>query len=355
MLTPGYSCVVQQPVSDVQQQVSGQEGSVSLQVFYDNLSPYGQWVNNPDYGYVWIPDAGPDFAPYSTAGYWIMTDYGWMWLSDYEWGWAPFHYGRWDYDNYLGWFWIPGLEWGPAWVVWRMGEGYYGWAPMRPGISIEMSFRSNYDLNGWIFVRDRDFGRQNLGRYYIDRGNNDRIIRNSTVINNTYTDNSRRVTYVAGPSPNEVQLATGRSIRHIAVRDNDRPGQKFNNNQVQLYRPRAESGNETRTKSAPSRVVDVKDVNTHAGRNFSGLYRSDQSHAQPQIKQPKSMEPHENQQMDPHDQQKGDSHKEPQIQNFHQRQQSRQEARDSKTLMRHQNRAEKNVQDKDDKKENNNR
>jgi hypothetical protein len=73
---------------------------VSFQMFYDQLSPYGQWVNDPNYGYVWIPDVGPNFQPYATNGYWTMTDYGNTWVSDYEWGWAPFHYGRWLYDNY---------------------------------------------------------------------------------------------------------------------------------------------------------------------------------------------------------------------------------------------------------------
>ena len=30
---------------------------VTTQVFYDQLSPYGQWVNYGNYGYVWIPSA----------------------------------------------------------------------------------------------------------------------------------------------------------------------------------------------------------------------------------------------------------------------------------------------------------
>ena len=74
-------------------QVSAQQPYVSFQVFYDQLSPYGQWVDYPNYGYAWIPDAEPGFFPYSTMGYWILTDYGWTWVSDYIWGWAPFHYG----------------------------------------------------------------------------------------------------------------------------------------------------------------------------------------------------------------------------------------------------------------------
>src|SRR2546426_4578479 len=32
----------------------------------------------------------------------------------------------------IGWAWIPGEEWGPAFVQWRHGGDYVGWAPMPP-------------------------------------------------------------------------------------------------------------------------------------------------------------------------------------------------------------------------------
>jgi len=63
------------------------------QVFYDELSRYGRWVDYPDYGYVWVPNVGDDFRPYATNGNWVYSDYGWTWASDYDWGWATFHYG----------------------------------------------------------------------------------------------------------------------------------------------------------------------------------------------------------------------------------------------------------------------
>jgi len=123
---------------------------VSFQLFYDQLSPYGQWVNDPNYGYVWIPDVGPNFQPYATNGYWTMTDYGNTWVSNYDWGWAPFHYGRWNYNDRYGWGWVPDYEWGPAWVNWRQSNDYYGWAPMGPGMSINVSV--NIPMNFWTFV-----------------------------------------------------------------------------------------------------------------------------------------------------------------------------------------------------------
>ena len=47
-------------------QASAQPADVNFQVFYDQLSPYGQWINYQNYGYVWLPDVGSDFVPYST-------------------------------------------------------------------------------------------------------------------------------------------------------------------------------------------------------------------------------------------------------------------------------------------------
>ena len=84
--------------------------NVSFQTFYDELSPYGQWIDYPEYGYVWQPDSYRynDFHPYRSDGHWAWSeDYGWLWVSDYDWGWAPFHYGRWIYDDWDGWLWVP--------------------------------------------------------------------------------------------------------------------------------------------------------------------------------------------------------------------------------------------------------
>jgi len=216
-----------------------QQGNISFKLFYDQLSPYGQWLNSQDYGNIWIPDAGPDFSPYSSRGYWIMTDFGWTWQSEYPWGWAPFHYGRWDFNDSFGWFWVPDYEWGPAWVSWRYSEGYYGWAPMQPGISINLSFGMAYNRGNdhWRFVNERNFGRSNIDRYYVDRRDNERIINNSTVIRNTYVDNTRHTTYVAGPNREDVQRLSGRKVSPVAVQESNVPEQKVRNGRLNIYRP----------------------------------------------------------------------------------------------------------------------
>lgn len=252
-----------------------QQPNVSFQVFYDELSPYGEWVNYPNWGFVWIPDAGSDFVPYSTDGHWILTDYGWTWASDYSWGWAPFHYGRWDYDHYYGWFWIPGNEWGPAWVTWRRAEGYYGWEPMEPGMSLSVSFGRGYDSHSdhWIFVRDRDIDRENINNYYIGRVEQDRIVRRSSVISNTYTDNRRHTTYVAGPARDDVQKVAGRQVRPVAIQEYNQPGQVVSNGNIRIYRPVVVNNRSNESKPAPARVVNLNEVKQPSERRSTNANR----------------------------------------------------------------------------------
>lgn len=242
-------------------QTAAQQNGINFQVFYDQLSPYGHWVENPDYGYVWIPEVRSDFTPYLTNGYWVLTDYGWMWQSNYEWGWAPFHYGRWDFSNYYGWFWVPDNHWGPSWVTWRQSAGYYGWAPMRPGVSINVTFGNYNDVHSdrWIFVRDRDFERHDIDRNFIDRRNYSNIIKNSTLINKTYFDDKRRSTYITGPSRDDVQRMTGRTIKPFTVQEIDKPGQSINNDRVQIFRPRVQNDNSGH-RPAPSRLTNLRDA-----------------------------------------------------------------------------------------------
>ena len=270
-----------------QRQVSAQERPISLQVFYDELSPYGQWVEYPDYGYVWIPNVNADFAPYYTDGYWVMTDYGWTWASDYDWGWAAFHYGRWDFDDSYGWFWIPGNEWGPSWVIWRQSEGYYGWMPMRPGMIINMSYGDEQrDINRWNFLPERNFGRSDQNQYYVNRSENSRIMNNSKVINNTYTDKGRNTTYISGPSRADVQQTTGRTINNVIIRNNEKPGQRLINNQLQLFRPQIQQNNGTGRNAAPTRVTNKSDVIPVKNRNSSTMPTNQNNNRENQLPTP---------------------------------------------------------------------
>jgi hypothetical protein len=117
-------------------------------VFYNNLASYGAWVQQPDYGLCWQPTVetiDPNWTPYVDAGQWLYSDFGWYWQSDYTWGWAVFHYGRWANVPHQGWVWVPGNQWGPAWVAWRSGQSYLGWAPLPPGVSLNVLAQLTYN------------------------------------------------------------------------------------------------------------------------------------------------------------------------------------------------------------------
>ena len=241
--------------------------NVSFQMFYDQLSPYGMWVNSPAYGYVWVPTVASGFEPYSTNGYWTYTEWGWTWVSLYDWGWAPFHYGRWYLDPFYGYVWVPDNQWGPAWVSWRHCNGYYGWTALGPGISYSTGYNSYCPpAQQWTFVRDRDFGRNNISNYYVDRSTNVTIINNTTVINNTVVNNYRNETYIAGPPASEVQRYTGREIKPVAIQENNRPGRtEVSNNGINIYRPQV-----TKDNAAPARVYSASEAKPVIEKRNSG-------------------------------------------------------------------------------------
>ena len=318
-----------------QKTASAQHENVNFQVFYDQLSPYGQWVENPDYGYIWYPDVDENFSPYATSGNWVMTDYGWTWVSDYSWGWAPFHYGRWDYDNSYGWFWVPDNQWGPSWVTWRRASGYYGWTPMRPGISVSLSFNGGYrDADHWNFVRDRDFGGSDMGQHYINRGEYSVFLRNSTVINNTYIDRSRNTTYIAGPPRDNVQKFTGRRVNNVTIRDNDRPGSSLKNNQLQIYRPQINRNNDkSQNRAAPSRITNARDVRPtnergtpqRNGATPTGNNRKPDQQSQPQQRQAQPAQRNEQQKGQPQQRQQQSQPQQRQAQPAQRNEQQRQQ------------------------------
>jgi len=233
------------------QKVMAQDEDISMQSFYDELSPYGTWIQDAQYGYVWRPDVEQgEFRPYYTNGRWAMTEYGNTWVSDYDWGWAPFHYGRWVYNRYNQWVWIPDTVWGPAWVSWRSGGGYYGWAPMGPGMNINVNF-SIPDL-WWVFVPQRNIYYSNFPRYYSRR--NITIIHNTTIINNVYTRN--RHSYYTGPRADEITRYTRQAVPVYSVNRTSRPTRSnINGNRLEIYTPSRNSSRPTSGANAAPREV----------------------------------------------------------------------------------------------------
>lgn len=184
---------------------------VSIDFFYDALSPHGDWIYADDYGYVFQPELARqgDWAPYSD-GYWAYTDAGWTWISNEDFGWATYHYGRWI-QMQGSWVWVPGTEWAPAWVSWRQADDHIGWAPLPP----EARWSANVGFNQWTdsyydvgpswynFVPFNLFARSSsLRPVIVNRSRNVTYIsRSVNVTNITYRQNVVNNIFVGGPGP----------------------------------------------------------------------------------------------------------------------------------------------------------
>ncbi|MCE0483316.1 MAG: hypothetical protein LV479_03655 [Methylacidiphilales bacterium] len=241
-----------------------QDQDASFQNFYDQLSDQGTWIQTDDYGYVFQPNVqDPNWAPY-TDGHWVYTDAGWTWASDEPWGWATYHYGRWANIDGTGWVWVPGYEWAPAWVSWRYGGGYAGWAPLPPdtfagaeysdggvNIGIGFHFGSDVDVSFGIgagcynFVQVGDLCRPDYRGRYIDRSRNYVVINNTTNVTNIVVNrnnfngpNRFRGVTVGGPSLAEVNAHSATHFQTVHLTTSNRPGNAaLQGNSLAVYAP----------------------------------------------------------------------------------------------------------------------
>jgi hypothetical protein len=227
--------------------VSYQQGptvNVEVGFFHDELSPYGEWVDHPQYGWSWRPrrvDAG--WRPYS-MGRWVESDYGWTWVSDEPFGWATYHYGRWAFDPEFGWVWIPGTVWGPAWVSWQQGGGYVGWAPLPPAIGFQAGIGlhlGGLDLNlilqprDYCFVEERSFLEPHVTRYFAAPTRNVTIIRQTTNITRYNVEGNRVIN--RGVPIDRIERATHRRVERLRVAEaTSERATGVERDQVRIYR-----------------------------------------------------------------------------------------------------------------------
>ncbi|MEI7981967.1 MAG: DUF6600 domain-containing protein [Bacteroidota bacterium] len=259
--------------------------TISVRNFYDELLPFGDWINTPDYGYVWRPytDNQEDFRPYSSGGNWVYTDLGWTWVSDYPWGWATFHYGRWYFDDDLGWMWIPGNEWAPAWVTWGSYNDLWAWAPMGPDMQVNFNTNWYAPQFWWTFVPRQHFCTSNWYSYIY---NQPVQITNITYITNVYYDNNyqhRNGNWFYGPRVRDVERHLNKRVQRMQLVDSDRPGNMIaRNNRVQVYRPGVRSEGENvrpaRYRTPPAGEIAKQTVTRTAvpsgNPNSSGIDRN---------------------------------------------------------------------------------
>jgi hypothetical protein len=240
---------------------------VNIGLFYDDLAPHGSWVDVEAYGRVWVPRVSVGWRPY-TVGHWVWSDDdGWLWVSDEDYGWAVYHYGRWYYDASYGWAWVPGNEWGPAWVAFRTGGGYIGWAPLSPRVGWDVAvgfgigavqLDAFIEPNYYCFVPERAFIAGNLARAVVPVG------RNTTIIN--VTNNVTNYTSVGGRvvnrslSVDHIERAVGRPVPRARVVEVNSVSAahhaRMQGNEVRIFRPVVRGSRDQ--IAARGRATDIK-------------------------------------------------------------------------------------------------
>ena len=270
-------------------------GPVTYQSFYDNLSPYGNWISYPGYGHVWAPNAEAGFRPYATNGQWRYSNEGWAWQSNYTWGWAPFHYGRWLYDDNYGWLWVPGYDWSPAWVTWGSVDNYYAWAPLMPEVNVGVQY-SNWRPHAayWNVVPREHISDRNIQNVIVRNTqinnnttnttviNNTNITKNITIINNYNTSRTNNY-YAKGPDVHEVERYTKNTIQPVEFKEVNqihKPNQQ--SNIMEVYRPvvqnpAAQNTGSTNQNNYSGRPADVNNrpgtvPNTGANNAATNVY-----------------------------------------------------------------------------------
>jgi len=197
---------------------------VSVDFFYNNLNG-GSWIEVGNYGYCWQPDVAsdPSWRPYSD-GYWAYTDLGWTWVSYEDFGWATYHYGRWVRLADYGWVWRPGYEWGPAWVSWRFGGGYCGWAPLPPETEVVYESRPlmgqidvEFDIGPacYNFVDVRYIGEPVLRSRIVSFEQNVTYVNQTVNVTNITYKN--KTVYNYGPDLNVVNQYSSRPIQKLKL------------------------------------------------------------------------------------------------------------------------------------------
>jgi hypothetical protein len=262
----------------------------SYGTFYDALSAYGTWVQMPGYGFIWQPAAtvqNPLWRPY-TIGHWAFTDAGWTWVSDEPFGWITYHYGRWMRTRTLGWVWTPGEQWAPAWVSWRYGGDYAGWAPLPPeaqfdeGTGIQQWADQSYNLGpaDYTWVPAAEFGDDNMADEEAPPDQAEAIYDDSNNITNIYYDTAASFIVCYGPNYDFIRSRSHRPFHapFTLMRGGFHPGGKnsatISGNTLRVPAPRIRHDpTPTAPRSVRGLVADTRLINPPGASSAPGTTR----------------------------------------------------------------------------------
>ena len=251
------------PIADGQVAPAHAQGQVSVLIgFHSALEPYGTWRRHSRWGEVWVPARRTqNWRPYQT-GHWVYTEeWGWYWVSDddeAEWGWVTYHYGRWVFDARDGWLWIPGDDWGPAWVDWRRGDDFVGWAPLPPEEIID---EMRDDPQFWVFVRPRDLVAPRVYVVFLPPQQRTVYFQRTVIVNSTVVIDNRgqRIAVNPGIPPAYIAAASRRPLPTFQVRPRVFAGTRGVEGAVEIraedLRGRGGPGSRGRDRSRTSEVA----------------------------------------------------------------------------------------------------
>lgn len=255
---------------------------ISFGVFYSSLDSYGEWIQADRGVYVWRPlHVMRDWRPY-TVGQWSWTDDGWYWVSDEPWGWATYHYGRWYFDNHYGWVWIPGYEWAPAWVEWRYGADYVGWAPLGPYAIFNLQIGIRYSAHWvtphhyWSFVHCKYVASPHVYKHVYRSHDNHKYVKKTRSAGNIRHDGGRVRT--AGPDRDYVVQRGKVRVDLARVVDGslekERIVREEGINRIETFRPEYRGGERPAQGERPRRILrgerlglDVEKMDIHIQGN----------------------------------------------------------------------------------------
>lgn len=196
-------------------------------LFYEQLAPYGRWMDVSSYGYCWRPTLTmARWKPY-VDGCWVWSSMGWTWQSNEPFGWATYHYGRWVNLSRHGWVWVPGSEWAPAWVSWRQSRDHVGWAPLPPdrgsisGVYRDCDTQYNLGPSSYTFITTNHFVQPSYTTYCAPATQNTTIFQSSVNVTQIVRcdDQPRRGMFQhhGGPPRAQMERDCARPVPQIQV------------------------------------------------------------------------------------------------------------------------------------------
>ena len=206
--------------------------------FRERLAPHGRWVEADGARTVWFPtDVEVGWRPYM-LGEWLWTDdVGWVWSGDEPWTWATDHYGTWYDDPVWGWVWVPGDMWGPAWVDWRFGDGFVGWAPLLPEFVRVRERVEIPEWSRWVFVDQAHFADRDVVRFAAPLGRNMALIDRTKLIGTVREAGGRVENRFIERSA--IEAAAGRRLVPVRLADAaDERGVGLHDGRLAVFRPR---------------------------------------------------------------------------------------------------------------------